>query len=150
MMDGVTVQIRTAQGHHVPVRAGYYHCEAQRQAGKRYQGVYADLIVLGIYDRCTPALAAEVSLLTAMAGSLDEAQAVLSDRGIELDAKTVRLIAYRSGARLEQQLETTTWLAIEWWSAAMRGPFGWERPSVVPGRKRGVVATRGRGKSPRG
>jgi hypothetical protein len=35
-----------------------------------------------MYDRCTPALAAEVSLLAAMLGSLDEAQAVLADRGV--------------------------------------------------------------------
>src|SRR5262249_56395983 len=44
----------------------------------------------------------------AMLGSVDEAQAVLSDRGIKLDTKTVRLIAYRyaARARLEQQLDT--------------------------------------------
>src|SRR5262249_60631233 len=44
----------------------------------------------------------------AMLGSLDEAQAVLSDRGIKLDTKTVRLIAYRyaARARLEQQLDS--------------------------------------------
>jgi hypothetical protein len=29
------------------------------------------LVLLGIYDRCTPALAAEISLLAAMLGSLD-------------------------------------------------------------------------------
>src|SRR5215475_8476198 len=44
-----------------------------------------------------------------MLGSLDEAQAVLTDRGIALDTKTVRLIAYRyaARARLEQQIEST-------------------------------------------
>jgi hypothetical protein len=65
-------------------------------------------VLLGIYDRCTPALAAEVSLLAAMLGSLDEAQAVLADRGVALDTKTVRLIAYRyaARARLEQQIDT--------------------------------------------
>jgi hypothetical protein len=49
-----------------------------------------------------------VSLLAAMLGSLDEAQAVLADRGVVLDTKTVRLIAYRyaARARLEQQLDT--------------------------------------------
>jgi hypothetical protein len=54
-------------------------------------------------------LAAEVSLLAAMLGSLDEAQDVLGKRGVELDAKTVRLIAYRyaARARLEQQIEST-------------------------------------------
>ncbi len=104
--DGrVKVGIRTAQGHTVPVWVTYYRRKGQRRVGKRDAGVYAGLVLLGIYDRCPPALAAEVSLLAAMLGSLDEAQAVLADRGIALDTKTVRLIAYRyaARARLEQQ-----------------------------------------------
>ena len=106
--DGkVQVRIRTAQGHTVPVWTTYYRCKGQRRAGKRYAGVYAGLVLLGIYDRCTPALASEVSLCAAMLGSLDEAQAVLADRGVELDTKTVRLIAYRyaARARLAQQID---------------------------------------------
>src|SRR5213596_4266437 len=108
--DGkVQVRIRTAQGHTVAVWTTYYRRKGQRRAGKRYAGVYAGLVLLGIYDRCTPALASEVSLLAAMLGSLDEAQAVLADRGVVLDTKTVRLIAYRyaARARLEQQIEST-------------------------------------------
>src|SRR6266498_787823 len=108
--DGkVRVLIRTAQGLAVPVRVTYYRRKGQRRAGKRSAGVYAGLVVLGIYNRCTPALAAEVSLFAAMLGSLDEAQDVLAARGVELDMKTVRLIAYRyaARARLVQQAETT-------------------------------------------
>jgi hypothetical protein len=94
--DGrVKVGIRTAHGLAVSVWVTYYRRKGQRRAGKRDAGVYAGLVLLGIYDRCTPALAAEVSLLAAMLGSLDEAQAVLADRGVALDTKTVRLIAYR-------------------------------------------------------
>ena len=100
--------MRTAQGMVVSVGVTYYRGKGQRRAGKRDAGVYAGLVLLGIYDRCPPALAAEVSLLAAMLGSLDEAQAVLADRGVALDTKTVRLIAYRyaARARLEQQLDT--------------------------------------------
>jgi len=108
--DGkVQVRVRTAQGLAVPVWVTYYRRKGQRRAGKRYAGVYAGLVLLGIYDRCTPALASEVSLCAAMLGSLDEAQAVLADRGVELDTKTVRTIAYRyaARARLEQQIERT-------------------------------------------
>lgn len=107
--DGrVKVGIRTAQGHTVPVWVTYYRRQGQRRSGKRHAGVYAGWVLLGLYDRCTPGLAAEVSLLAAMLGSLDEAQAVLADRGMALDTKTVRLIAYRyaARARLEQQLDT--------------------------------------------
>src|SRR6266436_5461580 len=108
--DGkVEVRVRTAQGDTVPVRVTYYRRKGQRRAGKRSAGVYAGLVLLGIYDRCTPALASEVSLLAAMLGSLDEAQDVLAARGVELDTKTVRLIAYRyaARARLVQQAENT-------------------------------------------
>ena len=93
--DGkVRVRVRTAQGHTVPLWVTYYRRKGQRRAGKRSAGVYTGLILLGIYDRCTPALAAEVSLLAAMLGSLAEAQDVLATRGVELDTKTGRLIAY--------------------------------------------------------
>jgi hypothetical protein len=108
--DGkVTVMVRTVQGLAVPVRLTYYRRQGQRRAGKRDVGVYAGLVLLGIYDRCTPALASEVSLLAAMLGSLAEAQDVLAARGVALDTKTVRLIAYRyaARARLEQQIERT-------------------------------------------
>jgi len=74
--------IRTAHGMAVSVWVTYYRRKGQRRAGKRDAGVYAGLVLLGMYDRCTPALAAEVSLLAAMLGSLDEAQAVLADRGV--------------------------------------------------------------------
>jgi len=106
--DGrVKVWVRTSQGLMVPVWVTYYRRKGQRRAGKRYAGVYAGLVLLGIYDRCTPALAAEVSLFAAMLGSLDEAPAVLADQGVGLDIKTVRTIAYRyaARARLERQVD---------------------------------------------
>lgn len=73
--DGqVTVWVRTAQGMAVPVRVTDDRRQGTRRAGKRYAGVYAGLVLLGVYDRCTPTLAAEGSLLAARLGSLDEAR----------------------------------------------------------------------------
>jgi hypothetical protein len=47
--DGkMKVLIRTAQGLAVPVRVTYYRRKGQRRAEKRYAGVYAGLVVLGI------------------------------------------------------------------------------------------------------
>src|SRR5260370_25221402 len=115
-----------------------------RRAGKRNAGVYAGLVLLGIYDRCTPALAAEVSLFAAMLGSLDEAQAVLADRGVALDTKTVRLIAYRyaARARLEQQIEHT---AVEDSVAGRRVVMSSDGRRIrLPETKRGPKTKKGR------
>lgn len=108
--DGrVLVWVRTVTGHRVPVWVTYYRRQGQRRRGKRYAGLYAALVLLGIYDRCTPVLAAEISLSVAMLGSLDEARDVLAQRGVTLDIKTLRLISYRyaARARVVQQLEST-------------------------------------------
>ena len=52
-------------------------------------GLYPALVVLGIYDRCTPKLASDASRAVAMHSSLAEAQAQLRSDGIALDIKTV-------------------------------------------------------------
>jgi len=142
--DGkVQVRIRTAQGHTVAVWTTYYRRKGQRRAGKRSAGVYAGLVLLGIYDRCTPALAAEVSLFAAMLGSLQEAQDVLAARGVELDTKTVRTIAYRyaARARLEQQVN----------NAAFEDSVAGRRVVISSdgGPPKDAGAIRGRGVNPR-
>ena len=62
-------------------------------------GLYPALVVLGIYDRCTPKLASDASRAVAMHSSLAEAQAQLRSEGIALDIKTLRSTAYRYAAR---------------------------------------------------
>ena len=94
--DGLNV--RTSRGTTVPVTTPYYREKHARRA-KRRPGLYPALVVLGIYDRCTPKLASDASRAVAMLSSLAEAQAQLRSDGIALDIKTLRSTAYRYAAR---------------------------------------------------
>ena len=103
--DGfVKVRVRTVQGLSCEVQARY--CRQKRERTRRGEGLYPGLAVLGIQNRCTPGLASEVSQLSAILGSLEEAQTVLEGRGVLLNIKTVRSIsyAYAERARRMQQL----------------------------------------------
>ena len=95
----VVVRLRTSCGFEVSVRVSYFTRKGSRRGKKRYPGLYPGLLVLGIYERCTPGLASEISLLAGMLGSLEEARPVLCERGIDLNIKTVQRIAYRFAER---------------------------------------------------
>ena len=97
--DGIeTVNVRTSRGTTMPVTTPYYR-EKHARGAKRRPGLYPALVVLGIYDRCTPKLASDASRAVAMHSSLAEAQAQLRSDGIALDIKTLRSTAYRYAAR---------------------------------------------------
>src|SRR3954466_3029282 len=90
------VTLRTTCGQ-VIVRATYFSRNCDRN--KATKGMYPMLLLWGVQDRCTAAIASEISKLVAMLGSLEEVEQVLSDRGQPLDFKTIRAIAYRFAAR---------------------------------------------------
>ncbi len=100
------VYIDTSFGYQIPVWVRYYLRNCDKKRKKRHKGLYAGLILLGIYERCTPHFSAEVGVLAAMLGSFDEAQQVLAARGVEIGVKSIRRITYRSAqrARMVQQL----------------------------------------------
>jgi len=102
-----TVHIRTATGVSIPIRARYYRCVDKRPPATRHKGVYAGLAVLGVHERCTPLLGAMVSSWSALLGSFEEVRQVLSEQGVELGVKVLRLITYRYAerARAMQQVE---------------------------------------------
>jgi hypothetical protein len=104
------VQMRPLRGEAVAIQVAYYRT-GSRRAGSRGKGLYPGLVLLGIHDRCTPGLASEVSLLATALSSFEEAARMLQERGIQMDAKTVRLISYRYAerARLRLSSETTSW-----------------------------------------
>src|SRR3954463_14950260 len=90
------VSLQTTCGP-ILVRVTYFSRNCDRsKAGK---GMYPMLLLWGVQDRCSAAIASEISKLVAMLGSLEEVEQVLSDRGQPLDFKTIRTIAYRFAAR---------------------------------------------------
>ena len=64
------VALRTTCGP-VIVRATYFSRNCDRKAGK---GMYPMLLLWGVQDRCTAAIASEISKLVAMLGSLEEVE----------------------------------------------------------------------------
>src|SRR5436309_1962479 len=80
----------------VLVRATYFSRNCDR--GKASKGMYPMLLRWGVHDRCTAAVASEISKLVAMLGSLEEVEQVLSDGGRPLACKAIRTIAYRFAA----------------------------------------------------
>ena len=90
---------RTSCGFEVRRRVSYFTRKGNRRGKKRYPGLYPGWLALGIHERCTPGLAAEIRLLAGMLGSLEEAREVLAERGVELNIKTLRRIAYRFAER---------------------------------------------------
>lgn len=89
----------------IRVKARYYRRSCDRRQGKRYRGIYAGLILLGIHERCTPWLASTISLWSSLLSSFTEVQQVLKDQGMDFGIKVLRRLCYRYAerARLMQQ-----------------------------------------------
>ncbi|MDD9302125.1 MAG: hypothetical protein HUK40_22775 [Desulfobacter sp.] len=100
-----TVWIQLCTDSSVDIHVRYYRRSCDRRKGKRYKGAYAGLILLGIHDRCSPALASMVSSWSALLSSFEEVRQVLCDRGMTLGIKVIRKLTYRYAerARAEQQ-----------------------------------------------
>jgi hypothetical protein len=61
------------------------------------------LLLLGVYDHCTPELVSLVGQLAVVGNSLQEASQLVAMHGIALDVKTVRRLAYQTAQRVRQQ-----------------------------------------------
>jgi hypothetical protein len=97
------VRVRFARGGSVRLKVSYW--SGKRGGGKRGCGLYPGLVLLGIYEHCTPLLASDLAQLAAAAGSLAEAVTWLAEHGVEIDIKTLRAVVYAlaARARLSQQ-----------------------------------------------
>jgi hypothetical protein len=102
------VSLQTTCGP-IIVRVTYFSRNCDR--GKAGKGMYPMLLLWGVQDRCSAAVASEISKLVAMLGSLEKVEQVLSDRGQPLDFKAIRTIAYRfaSRARAAQRAGDLNW-----------------------------------------
>lgn len=99
------VTVRTSYGPSIIVHTRYYRRNCDKRGRKRNKGVYAGLVLLGVFEHCTPSLTSEVSQMVSLLGSFAEAAHILSERGHALGEKSLRLIAYRAvdRARLVQK-----------------------------------------------
>lgn len=111
------VMIRPARGKAVPILVNYFCIKGRKvSAGKRDKGLYPALLLLGIYDRCTPSLLSDVALAATALSSIEEARNLLRCRGLDMDIKTIRSITYRYGQRARQTLQSDTFDFKEDWS----------------------------------
>jgi hypothetical protein len=98
--DGAqAVSIQTSTGVVVTVITAYYRRKGQRGTKRRLPGLYPGLVLLGLFEHCTPALSAYASLLAAALSSFEEAHKLLLEQGVELNVKRIRAIAYAFACR---------------------------------------------------
>jgi hypothetical protein len=99
----VTVQF--LGGLEVELMARYW-CRSEARADKG-KGSYFGLVLLGVCDRCTLALASEVAQLAAALSSFEDAQARLRQMGVNMSIRRITTVAYHFAqrARSRQELE---------------------------------------------
>lgn len=102
------VLVRFLGGLEIKLWARYY-ARNQVRADKG-KGAYFGLLLLGIHDRCSPALASEVAQLAAAMNSLEDARLRLEQTGVKLSKNQIADIAYAFSrrARLAQQVQGMT------------------------------------------
>jgi hypothetical protein len=90
-------------GCQIEVMARYW-CRSQA-ASEKGKGSYFGLVLLGVCDRCTPALASEVAQLAAALSSFEDAQARLRQMGVELSIRRIANVAYHFAQRARSRQE---------------------------------------------
>jgi len=104
---GVPVRLTLLGGATLAVETDYYlrrpprgpgRRRARGRRGKRGNGQYPTLEILGVHDRVSPALASEIARQMAIS-TVDEARGILAERGIQLGTKVVWRLANRVAER---------------------------------------------------
>lgn len=101
----VEVRLSTSTGFPIVVKTAYYRQNCHRKAGKRHKGAYPALILLGIHERVSPLLAAQVGMWCGLLGSFDEVRQVLQEQGVDISVNKLRSISYAYAQRARQYQE---------------------------------------------
>lgn len=105
--------VRFLGGSIIQIESIYYYRAGKEKPGKQKRGFYPGLILLGINDSCTPALASEISLLSTALSSAKETQQLLMElRGYRVDEKTIVRIFKRFAERARVCRDTDNMPAI--------------------------------------
>jgi hypothetical protein len=97
----VTVQF--LGGQEIELMARYWcRSEAAKNKGR---GCYFGLVLLGVCDRCTPALASEVAQLAAALSSFEDARARLRQMGVVMSIRRIAAVSYHFAQRARQRQE---------------------------------------------
>jgi hypothetical protein len=95
-----TISIRFLGGTEVMLLAPYYHQKSNLEKQQSQKGFYPRLVLVGIHDRCTPALLSRVSLFATACCSFEEAKRLMGTLyGFTLDVKSIRRIWQRFAMR---------------------------------------------------
>jgi hypothetical protein len=81
-----------------------YWCRSQARAEKG-KGSYFGLVLLGVCDRTTPALASEVAQLAAALSSFEDARARLQQMGVNMSIRRIANVAYHFAQRARSRQE---------------------------------------------
>ena len=93
------VSLRFALGPQVVVFLPYYS-RSRAHPKQRGKGCFPALLVLGIYDHCSPSLAGDLAQLTAFLASFQEARLLLRQRGVCLSVNRLRRVVYHYARRV--------------------------------------------------
>ena len=103
------VTIQPLRGDTLVIRTTYVS-QKQKQGGRKKprKGAYPSLLLLGVYDRYTPGMAADISLFATVTSSYEEARQLLKERGQAVDVKTIRAITMSFGVRARVAMQAQT------------------------------------------
>jgi len=103
------VEICPLKGDPFIIKTEYFSQKEKKDKRKKKRtGCYPSLILLGIFDGCTPLLSSDITLMVTALCSLEEAQTILHERGRDLNIKTIRNISnrYAERSRIAQLTES--------------------------------------------